>query len=238
MVGLLRTLALCGLATAMATAAPANAQVYFGKAVAIDGDTLELGGQRIRLFGMDAVEASQNCDRDGEAWACGRDASLALGAMIEGHSIQCERRDIDRYGRIVAVCWRDGRDIGRAMVMMGFAVALPEFSQDYVGDERQAEARGAGIWGSNFELPKDFRANDPASIQRSLEMLAERKARDEAYEAAAARNSSRSSSWSYRNCREARAAGAAPLYRGEPGYGEHMDGDGDGIACEPYRGRR
>lgn len=42
--------------------------------------------------------------------------------------------------------------------------------------------------------------------------------------------------WSYRNCREARAAGAAPLYRGQPGYGAHMDGDGDGIACEPYRG--
>lgn len=42
------------------------------------------------------------------------------------------------------------------------------------------------------------------------------------------------SSWSYRNCREARAAGAAPIYRGQPGYGTHMDGDGDGIACEPY----
>lgn len=45
------------------------------------------------------------------------------------------------------------------------------------------------------------------------------------------------STWSYRNCREARAAGAAPLYRGQPGYGPHMDGDGDGIACEPFRGR-
>ena len=43
------------------------------------------------------------------------------------------------------------------------------------------------------------------------------------------------SSWSYRNCREARAAGAAPLYLGQPGYGSHMDGDNDGIACEPYR---
>ncbi len=40
--------------------------------------------------------------------------------------------------------------------------------------------------------------------------------------------------WSYRNCKEARGAGAAPIYRGQPGYGAHMDGDGDGIACEPY----
>ena len=36
----------------------------------------------------------------------------------------------------------------------------------------------------------------------------------------------------YRNCREARAAGAAPLYRGQPGYGSHLDRDGDGVACE------
>jgi hypothetical protein len=44
--------------------------------------------------------------------------------------------------------------------------------------------------------------------------------------------------WSYPNCRAARAAGAAPLYAGQPGYGAHMDGDGDGIACEPYHGAR
>ena len=45
-------------------------------------------------------------------------------------------------------------------------------------------------------------------------------------------------SWSYRNCAAARAAGAAPIRRGEPGYGAHMDGDGDGVACEPYLGQR
>ena len=36
----------------------------------------------------------------------------------------------------------------------------------------------------------------------------------------------------YANCKEARAAGAAPLYRGEPGYREKLDRDNDGIACE------
>ncbi|QCB44509.1 excalibur calcium-binding domain-containing protein [Sphingomonas sp. PAMC26645] len=39
----------------------------------------------------------------------------------------------------------------------------------------------------------------------------------------------------YSGCREVRAAGAAPLYRGQPGYRPGMDGDNDGIACEPYR---
>ncbi|MGA1800204.1 excalibur calcium-binding domain-containing protein [Sphingomonas sp. 4RDLI-65] len=38
----------------------------------------------------------------------------------------------------------------------------------------------------------------------------------------------------YPGCDEARAAGVAPIYRGSPGYREGIDGDGDGIACEPY----
>ena len=39
----------------------------------------------------------------------------------------------------------------------------------------------------------------------------------------------------WRGCDDARAAGTAPIYRGEPGYRDGMDGDNDGIACEPYR---
>lgn len=41
----------------------------------------------------------------------------------------------------------------------------------------------------------------------------------------------------FRSCAAARAAGAAPMYRGSAGYNPNLDGDGDGIACEPYRGR-
>ena len=41
----------------------------------------------------------------------------------------------------------------------------------------------------------------------------------------------------YYNCDDARAAGVAPIYVGEPGYRDELDGDGDGIACEPYHGR-
>ncbi|HEY0313371.1 MAG TPA: excalibur calcium-binding domain-containing protein [Allosphingosinicella sp.] len=39
----------------------------------------------------------------------------------------------------------------------------------------------------------------------------------------------------YSGCNAARAAGAAPIYAGQPGYRPEMDGDGDGIACEPRR---
>lgn len=39
----------------------------------------------------------------------------------------------------------------------------------------------------------------------------------------------------YRNCAAARAAGAAPIQAGEPGYRDELDADSDGVACEPYR---
>jgi len=52
---------------------------------------------------------------------------------------------------------------------------------------------------------------------------------------AAAAGSAREASVYYGGCNEVRAAGAAPLYRGQPGYRPGMDGDGDGIACEPHR---
>jgi len=45
-------------------------------------------------------------------------------------------------------------------------------------------------------------------------------------------SSSRSASVYYRNCAEVRAAGKAPLRRGQPGYASHLDRDGDGVACE------
>jgi len=48
-------------------------------------------------------------------------------------------------------------------------------------------------------------------------------------------NEARQSSAYYPNCSAARAAGAAPIYAGQPGYREEMDGDLDGVACEPYR---
>ncbi|HUE79631.1 MAG TPA: excalibur calcium-binding domain-containing protein [Sphingomicrobium sp.] len=41
----------------------------------------------------------------------------------------------------------------------------------------------------------------------------------------------------FKNCDAARAAGATPVMRGDPGFGPHLDRDGDGVGCEPYRRR-
>ncbi len=65
------TIALCLLAT------PARADVA-GVASVIDGDTIEVHGQRIRLHGIDAPEGRQLCRRDDKPWQCGKDAANAL----------------------------------------------------------------------------------------------------------------------------------------------------------------
>ena len=98
---------------------PAEAQTYVGKAQAVDGDSLEIGETRFRLFGIDAVEKHQTCDRDGQTWACGADASTALAAIVERGSVNCTQRSIDQYGRIVATCLVGGYDLAEQMVRQG-----------------------------------------------------------------------------------------------------------------------
>lgn len=87
------------------------AQTIVGQAEVVDGDTLTIEGQRIRLFGVDAPEGNQTCDRNGERWVCGEVAAQQLRSLIESSTVSCDQRDIDQYGRIVAVC-RAGRVVG------------------------------------------------------------------------------------------------------------------------------
>ena len=112
---------------------PASAQGRIvGVAPVIDGDTIEIHGQRIRLFGIDAPESSQLCVRPtGERWRCGQRASFALADRIGRATVSCRARDLDRYGRVVAVCFKGNEDLNRWMVANGWAVAYKRYSVDY-----------------------------------------------------------------------------------------------------------
>lgn len=226
------------LAAALVCSAPAVAQVHVGRAVAVDGDSLEIGGARFRLFGVDALEARQTCNRRNLIWECGQEAAAVLRGMLEDNTVSCDQKDIDEYGRVVAVCTANGRDLAQEMVRMGLAVALPEFTTDYVEWEDLARQRGLGIWSAEFEQPSEFRARDAESIGEERAMLEEAKRREAARQEVSRGARGGAANVYYRNCAEARADGAAPIYRGQPGYRPEMDGDSDGIACEPYRGRR
>lgn len=137
--------------------ASASAGALIGVPRVIDGDTLELAGQRVRLYGIDAPESIQLClHRTGE-WDCGRRAGLWLQQLIGGNEVACQPQGNDRYGRVVASCLMGETDIGGAMVKNGWAVAYRSITKTYVIAENDARRKRLGLWDSKFAMPWDFR---------------------------------------------------------------------------------
>ena len=129
-----------------------------GRASVIDGDTIEIGGVRIRLWGVDAPEGKQRCYRRGKPWRCGTSSANSLAASVGTRTVTCTEKTHDRYGRIVATCKVGGEDIGAGLVSNGWALDYKRYSKGaYSFEQRQAEAERRGIWQGEFELPWNWR---------------------------------------------------------------------------------
>ena len=129
----------------------AEAASLSGRALVLDGDTLILSGERIRLLGIDAPELSQMClDADGHCSPCGRVAAEALIARIGVSPISCVGDTRDRYGRLLATCFLGDLDLHGWLVLQGYALAYREYSMRYVPEEDEA---WAGREVSQFEKP-------------------------------------------------------------------------------------
>ena len=154
-----------GLMFLACAASPAAAELV-GRASVIDGDTIELQGQRIRLHGIDAPEAAQQCrGDDGRPYPCGRIAAHALATTLaNARPTRCEVRDRDQYDRIVATCFRaDGKDAAAIMVQAGHALDWPRYSGGaYAGDQKLAEGTGLGMWQGTFTPPWEWRQGQRA----------------------------------------------------------------------------
>ena len=144
-------------AIALSVSTPALAEIV-GPARVIDGDTIEVSGERIRIHGIDAPESRQDCMSERGPYGCGQEATTAIQRAIGGEPVECQARDVDRYGRLVAVCFNaEGDDIGEALVAQGWALAYRQFSLDYVDEEAEARLSERGMWRGTFVAPWDYR---------------------------------------------------------------------------------
>lgn len=115
----------------------------------IDGDTIRVsGGERVRYIGIDAPEMQPV-----EAWA--EAATAANRELVEGRTVRLELdvQERDRYGRVLAYVWVDGRLVNEELVRLGCARASTyppnvRHQERLLAAEREARAAGRGLWGA------------------------------------------------------------------------------------------
>ncbi|MDE1158708.1 MAG: thermonuclease family protein [Neorhizobium sp.] len=129
--------------------------VLKGPFYAVDGDTLWVRGERLRLEGIDAPERAQTCaDAGGAAWDCGRVARSLMARMTGADGVTCAGKSRDRYHRLLVVCHDGAEDLNARIVRQGLAVSYGGYRRE----ERQARHAKFGIWQGQFEKPKQWRA--------------------------------------------------------------------------------
>lgn len=209
--------------SAPALAAPA---VVEGRAEIIDGDTIAIEGfeTRIRLASIDAPESSQPCyDAAGKRYLCGSRAADALAEIIGRNGrVRCVETDRDRYRRIVAECFAGEVDIGRELVLRGWAVEYKRYSDGrYAEVEAEAKAAKRGLWAGRFEEPSVWRHGGASQVQSFAPMM---------LAASGAKSDDSEPTTSATSCKSARTCrDAVILWCG--GY-SRADNDGDGVPCE------
>lgn len=152
-------LMLLGAAAVVAlTSAPSRADLS-GEAEVLDGNTLVVGGQRVRIYGIDAPELAQTCDWPEKVIECGRISRSAMLDLVAGiDRVACRTRGRDHSGQWIAICYADGSDIGRNMVHTGWALADRHQSLNYVRTEHRAKNAKRGLWKGEFDPPWVWRS--------------------------------------------------------------------------------
>ena len=134
-----------------------NQIIISGKAKIIDGDTIHIENNKIRLHGIDAPELNQNCNYKNKDWECGQQSKKYLIQLIDSNAVNCQVIGIDRYKRYIGICYVNKLNINKMMVKNGWAIAYRYYSKDYTDEEFIAKKIKVGIWKGEFEEPYIFR---------------------------------------------------------------------------------
>lgn len=127
-----------------------------GRPRIVDGDTIEIAGRRIHLFGINAPEARQRCTIGGKHWRCGQQATFILAEFIGKAWVRCLEKDRERSERIVAICYLGNKNINAWMVRNGWAADYRSKGA-YSNEEKAARRQRLGIWQGTFEMPWKWR---------------------------------------------------------------------------------
>ena len=129
-----------------------------GMAEVLDGDSLVVSGEEVRLLGIDAPEMDQACGEGDDVWNCGDAARVFLGKIVAGVEVRCGLMFRDAHKRLLSRCFvgkEDGSvDLGEEMVRGGMAVAS---RGEYRGLEDEAKGLRRGIWGGCLVKPERWR---------------------------------------------------------------------------------
>lgn len=129
----------------------ANAQSHepiSGVPRVLEGDILQVGGVVVRLYGIDAPEKTQTCDRETGSYSCGLVAKTGLMDLVAGaETVVCYVEDVMTDGTPIALC-RDpqGFDLSQQMVYTGWAFALPDGPLLFHEIQEKSQKAKRGLW--------------------------------------------------------------------------------------------
>ncbi len=150
-------LLLGGMAVSAAWLARQNEVTLLGQYKIIDGDSLVVNGQEIRLLGIDAPEYRQMCVMENEtSYPCGKQSRSHLSRLAKKGKLECKGWEEDKYQRLLAICTVNELELNVQMVIDGWAVSYG----DYGREEASAKKRKIGIWKGGFESPSTWRSNE------------------------------------------------------------------------------
>ncbi|MGE5704540.1 MAG: thermonuclease family protein [Clostridia bacterium] len=211
---------------------------------AVDGDTIKvkLGGKEttVRFLLVDTPETKH--PKLGEQ-PFGKEASQFVKALLEKKTVELEQ-DVtpgpDKYGRMLFYVYVDGKSVQEMLLEKGLArvayVYVPnvKYVDKYRAIQEKAQKAGVGIWSiENYAQEDGFHAGQVKEPDAAAEQPEDIDSQTPGIEIDQQPTTPEGKQEVfYNSCKEARAAGATPLRRGEPGYRPEMDGDKDGIACE------
>ena len=137
-----------------------------GIAKVIDGDTILINKKKIRLYGIDAPEQYQKCQKIwltisfisfNKDYFCGEISTNKLKKKINNQFMSCKWKNKDRYKRFIAECFKGKTNINRWMVRNGYAIVYKKYSKKYLAAENLAKNEKLGLWVGSFEMPWEWR---------------------------------------------------------------------------------